>query len=282
MAFAGDRALVQFCVFAIGFGGGVLNGATNALAADVSEGERGAKLSLLGVFFGIGALTMPSAIASLSHVFPIEQIVAGIGALALVPAAYCLAIQFPPPKLRSASASPSLKSLRLLGDPLLLVACLAMAVQSGMEGMSNDWMTRYFKNVTLAAHADSERSAQLGLVALTGAMVVTRLRCWLDCCSAVGSRTVLLASLAMTLLRRDHVGDDAEHTVRCWSLLPVDWRRSGGRVSRCAGLRRRPLPAAIGHGVQHDLCRRAGRQHGDQQNVRLHRPRIRRRSSIRR
>src|SRR5437762_2307230 len=45
IASANDKGLVQFFVFAIGLGGGVLNGATNALAADVSEGERGAKLS---------------------------------------------------------------------------------------------------------------------------------------------------------------------------------------------------------------------------------------------
>jgi MFS transporter, FHS family, glucose/mannose:H+ symporter len=37
MALAGERVVVQLCVFAIGFGGGVLNGATNALAADVSD-----------------------------------------------------------------------------------------------------------------------------------------------------------------------------------------------------------------------------------------------------
>src|SRR4029079_5549374 len=90
MAFARSQTLVQLCVFAIGFGGGVLNGATNALAADVSEGQRGAKLSLLGVFFGIGAITMPFALASLSHLFPLDRIVAGVGALSLLPAAFCL------------------------------------------------------------------------------------------------------------------------------------------------------------------------------------------------
>src|SRR3954451_22101856 len=31
MALAPSQSLVQFCVFAIGFGGGILNGATNAL-----------------------------------------------------------------------------------------------------------------------------------------------------------------------------------------------------------------------------------------------------------
>src|SRR3954466_2050709 len=101
MAFATSHAVVKWCVFAIGFGGGILNGATNALTADVSEGERGAKLSLLGVFFGIGALAMPSALAALSPRYPLDRIVAGIGVLSLLPAIYCLMIAFPQPKLRS-------------------------------------------------------------------------------------------------------------------------------------------------------------------------------------
>src|SRR5512139_1241106 len=78
MAFASTKGLIQFFVFLIGFGGGVLNGATNALVADVSESERGAKLSLLGVFFGLGALGMPSTLALLSRHFPLMLIVAGI------------------------------------------------------------------------------------------------------------------------------------------------------------------------------------------------------------
>src|SRR6478736_5633076 len=101
MAFAQNQNLVQLCVFAIGFGGGILNGATNALAADVSEGERGAKLSLLGVFFGIGALTMPSALTALSNHFSLSAIVSGIGVLAILPTIYCCLIAFPPPKQKS-------------------------------------------------------------------------------------------------------------------------------------------------------------------------------------
>src|SRR5262245_54078537 len=50
---------VRLFIVVIGFGGGVLNGGTNALVADISASERGANLSLLGVFFGIGALAMP-------------------------------------------------------------------------------------------------------------------------------------------------------------------------------------------------------------------------------
>jgi len=196
MAFARSQNLVQLCVFAIGLGGGILNGATNSLAADVSEGERGAKLSLLGVFFGIGALTMPGTIATLSDRFSLEKIVAAIGALVVIPAAYYLSIEFPPPKQRDAALTPAV-GFALLRDPFFLCVCLALAVQSGMEGMSNDWMTRYFKNAVAQGATHIESDAQLGLVALTAAMVVTRflLSVMLH---RVNPRAVLLTSLFST------------------------------------------------------------------------------------
>lgn len=196
MAFAVGKGWIQFFVFLIGFGGGVLNGATNALAADVSEGERGAKLALLGVFFGIGALTMPSTLALLSHHFSLPAIVAGIGAVVLVPVGYFLLIAFPPPK-QSAEAFSLTKSFGLLKDPIFLFAGLALAIQSGMEGMSNDWMTRYFKKVTLVNEQAAEWKIQLGLVAVTGAMVVARL-ILSGLLKRVRSQIVLFASIGVT------------------------------------------------------------------------------------
>jgi MFS family permease len=184
-------------VFLIGLGGGILNGATNALVADISAGERGAKLSLLGVFFGIGALLMPTTIATLTYKFQFElaSIVAGIGTLTLLPAMFCLVIDFPPPKQRLESLSLS-RVGRILLDPVVLTACLLLAIQSGMEGMSNDWMTRYFKNVTLAGKEIAEWQIQLGLIAVTIAMVATRLLLAL-LLSRVGSRIVLFGSIVV-------------------------------------------------------------------------------------
>ena len=198
IAATSSRHLVQFFVFFIGFGGGMLNGATNALAADVSEGERGAKLSLLGVFFGLGALLMPSTLAALAHSYSASTIVAAVGALVLIPAVYCLLIQFPPPKMEHALLTPFV-GFALLRDPFFLAACLAMAIQSGLEGMSNDWMTRYFKMVVIPPESFTERSAQLSLVSLTAAMVATRfilagLLKW------IASPIVLAASLALTAI----------------------------------------------------------------------------------
>lgn len=174
MAFAGSKGLIQLFVFLIGFGGGVLNGATNALAADVSEGERGAKLSLLGVFFGLGALGMPSTLALLSRHFPLTTVVSGIGLVVLVPVAYFLVIAFPPPKQQPKRLTAA-GSLLLFKHPLFLLAGCALAIQSGMEGMSNDWMTRYFNKVTLAGEHAAEWQTLLALMAVTAGMVVARL-----------------------------------------------------------------------------------------------------------
>jgi MFS transporter, FHS family, glucose/mannose:H+ symporter len=194
MAFAQNKGAIRLFVFLIGFGGGVLNGATNALAADVSEGERGAKLSLLGVFFGIGALGMPGTLALLSRSFSLTGIVAGIGGFVLLPALFFLLIQFPPPKQNTGKVL--LKGLHLLRDPTFLFAGLALAIQSGMEGMSNDWMTRYFKKVTLAVGDAAEWKTQLGLMAVTGAMVLTRI--FLSgLLKKISSQAVLFASVAV-------------------------------------------------------------------------------------
>jgi MFS family permease len=198
IAFAVDKSLVQIGVALIGFGGGVLNGATNALAADVSEGERSARLSLLGVFFGLGALAMPSAIALLSPTFPLTQIIAGVGAVTVVPAVFCLAIQFPPPKQRTSNSSRAALT-QFIADPVFVLAALALAIQSGMEGMSNDWMTRYFKQVTLNDQTGEEWKTQLGLVSLTGAMMAARLAL-ARLLRAVDSRVVLLSSLGVATL----------------------------------------------------------------------------------
>ena len=196
MAFASSRGFIQFFVFLIGFGGGVLNGATNALAADVSEGERGAKLSLLGVFFGIGALGMPSTLAALSQRFSLAGIVAGIGCFVLVPVLYFLLITFPPPKQKAQPVSAT-SGFALLKHPIFLLAGLALAIQSGMEGMSNDWMTRYFRKVTLSGEHAAEWKTLLGLMAVTGAMVIARI-VLSRLLKHISSQIVLFASIGIT------------------------------------------------------------------------------------
>ena len=67
IAFFTSIPLLQLSIIGIGLGGGILNGETNALVADISdEAEKGSRLSLLGAFYGIGALGIPVLLSFLS------------------------------------------------------------------------------------------------------------------------------------------------------------------------------------------------------------------------
>ena len=58
--------LLSFAQYlSFGVSGGIINGGTNAVVSDISEGHKGADLSLLGVFFGLGALGMPLVLGAL-------------------------------------------------------------------------------------------------------------------------------------------------------------------------------------------------------------------------
>ena len=130
--------------FLIGTGGGVLNGSSNALVSGLSEdtGEnKAANLSLMGVFYGIGALGMPSVLALLIRNFRYNDIVTGIGWFMLAPALFFLLIRYPAP---ASGAKISLKNwLNLLGTPLMLLIGMIGFFQSGLESMVNTWFTTY-------------------------------------------------------------------------------------------------------------------------------------------
>ena len=87
--------------------------------------------------------------------------------------------------------------MALLKRPIFLLAGLALAIQSGMEGMSNDWMTRYFKKVTLSGQHAAEWQTLLGLMAVTGAMVLTRLALS-GLLNHIKSQIVLFTSIGIT------------------------------------------------------------------------------------
>jgi FHS family glucose/mannose:H+ symporter-like MFS transporter len=132
---------LQVSIFVIGFGGGVLNGATNALVADISSEGRGASLSLLGVFFGIGALGMPAILGLLSRNFSHETIFAGVGVIVLFVAVFFVAIRFPVPK--QAQRFPLVKGISLIKDATLMLFGFILFFESGMEGIVNNWTTTF-------------------------------------------------------------------------------------------------------------------------------------------
>jgi MFS transporter, FHS family, glucose/mannose:H+ symporter len=143
LAFAPSFGWLRPWVLLIGFAGGVINGGTNALVADISEGGRTAGLSLLGVFFGVGAVGVPFTLATLLNAFTYSQLVAVLGLTLLVPIAYTAAIRFPAPK--HAQGFPLAQATGLIRQPVLLLLGLMLFLQSGMEITVGGWTATYFQ-----------------------------------------------------------------------------------------------------------------------------------------
>jgi FHS family glucose/mannose:H+ symporter-like MFS transporter len=141
IAYAPSHVILKICVFLFGLGGGAINGATSALISDISEKEKGANLSLLGVFFAIGALGMPFVLGVLENQFSYEIILSIIGLATFIMGVFYLLIKFPPPK--HAGGLPVAKSLSLLKDSVLLLIAFFLFFQSAFEGIINNWTTTY-------------------------------------------------------------------------------------------------------------------------------------------
>ncbi len=169
LAFTLSADLLKLFSFLIGLGGGAINGATNALVSDISEKDKGANISLLGVSYGVGALGMPLVLGLLRDITGFEIIVSAIGTLTLLTGVFFLIINFPPPK--QARNEPFSHSLKLLRDKILLLIALFLCFQSGFEAIINNWTTTYLVNkLSVARH-----SALYGLSSFVAGMVIMRL-----------------------------------------------------------------------------------------------------------
>jgi MFS family permease len=168
LAWAPSLWVLQLSFFFIGMGGGALNGATNALAADVTPVNKGAKLSLLGVFFGIGALGMPALTGILTRFFAYETVISATGWVLLVPGLFFILISFPAPKHKQ--GFPVREGLALLKEPFLILAGLILFFESGLEGLVSNWTTTFLENRNI-----SPEKALFALSVQVAALVIARL-----------------------------------------------------------------------------------------------------------
>jgi len=142
MAFAGSWGMLAAAMLLIGFGGGIINGGTNALVADISAGGRSAGLALLGVFFGIGAFGVPFLLGALQGVVGYVEVLAGIGGAVALVLIFYARVTFPAPK--QPQGFPLRRAAGLLRDPVLLLFGAILFFQSGMEITVGGWTATYF------------------------------------------------------------------------------------------------------------------------------------------
>lgn len=142
IAYAPSVTVLKCCILVFGIGAGAINGATNALVSDISQKERkGPALSLLGVFFGLGALGMPSLLGILQRRYSYETIVSVVGFIILLLSIFYLFMRFPAPK--QAAGSSIVKNFYIIKDPLLLLIASFLFCQSSFEAIVNNWTTTY-------------------------------------------------------------------------------------------------------------------------------------------
>lgn len=169
IAFTTSMGVLKAAIFLFGMGGGIINGATNALVADVSKLNKGANLALLGVFFGIGAIGMPLLIGIFRHYTNSFNIVAGVGIVTLLVTAYYIVIVFPAPK--SIVHTTTRYDWKKLLSPLLLLISMVLFFQSSLEAIINNWTTTYLMQHSLLP----EKDALFALSLHMAGMIVMRL-----------------------------------------------------------------------------------------------------------
>jgi fucose permease len=152
----------------LGLGGGGLNTSTSVLVSDVYAAQRGPMLNVLGIFFGVGALSIPLAAASIAGQFTIPQLFLFCATLATICALWYAAISFPPARTKQAFSGRELLEVVRYSGVLLLGFILFL--ESGNEACIAGWASTY---VNIAGY--SPRVATLVLAAYWAALMVSRM-----------------------------------------------------------------------------------------------------------
>jgi len=126
---------------ALGLGGGVLNGAANALTSDISPERRQSALNLLGIYFGLGALFTPLFIGTVLEQVGLRWVLYAFVILTLAPFFLFLAAQYPAPKHQEGLSRSAL--VRMVRNPMLILFGLMLFCQSGNEFVMGGWISSY-------------------------------------------------------------------------------------------------------------------------------------------
>ena len=163
-----DMPLLHLSILMLGIGGGILNGETNALVAEIYDDKtRGGRLSVLGAFYCIGALlwTLLNYFIKDNFTLPLNS----VSVIMVVFIVFFFLISFPKPKPNNNVSFT--KMLGLLKYPALILFAFLLFFQSGFEGITNSFTVKFLENTQEMA-ADA---ATLSLTWFTVGMLVGRL-----------------------------------------------------------------------------------------------------------
>lgn len=194
VAFFEKVPLVQMSIFLIGFGGGILNGETNALVSVMyDDSKRNSMLSLLGVFYGLGALGIPVLLSTLLKHLNIQNIFMGIGVVMLILIIYCIFIKYP--EATQKQGFPLSEGFKLLKSRDLLMLSIILFFQSGVEGVVNNWTVFYLTGFGFLEHS----KALLTITVMTASLTAARLML-VALLKKFSQNKILVASIIIAIL----------------------------------------------------------------------------------
>jgi fucose permease len=191
---APSYSLLVTAALLLGFGGGGLNGGSNALTSDLSPESRSAALNLLGIFFGFGALLIPFLIGTLLSRLGLNVILIIAAVLSLLPFALFLRLRFPAAK--QAQGFPLRRATQVISSPLVWLCGFLLFFESGNEFTVGGWATTYL-NETFRF---SSMSASLVLAGYWGATMAGRLIVSRKLVRIWKNETLILSSAILALV----------------------------------------------------------------------------------
>lgn len=167
-AFAHSFASAAMAAVLLGIGGGGLNTCTNVVVSDVYGDKRGPMLNLLGVFFGIGAISVPLLAASIEGHFTIPQLFLFCAVLAAICAFGYALLSFPRGRADQSFSLRAVLGVARYEGVLLLAFILFM--ESGNEACIGGWTSTFVNTIGYSA-----RTATLVLASYWAALMVSRM-----------------------------------------------------------------------------------------------------------
>ncbi len=162
--------MIRSMIFLFGLGGGVINGGTSALVSDLNPDKKGAYLSILGVFWGVGALSLPLITSVLlKSGLDYSAILISIGLFVLIPIAMFALLKCPPAK--NSEGIPYRKYVEMIKNPAILLIAFFLFFQSGFETLVTTWTPKYF----LEIYALDTQTAILSLTVMSISLTVSRI-----------------------------------------------------------------------------------------------------------
>ncbi len=168
--FAGRVGTIPYLFFIIGLGGGIINGVTNVIVADIYPEESSAWLSLLGVFYGAGALSLPLATSlMLEKGLDYQSILSIVVLFLLVPLVLVIFLKFPHAK--RAQAIPLKQYFKLFTRPAILLIGFFLFFQSAIEAIIPVWTPAYLSETLMVDYDKGLYAITISAIGIT----VTRL-----------------------------------------------------------------------------------------------------------